>query len=71
MEKYLIILTAPSLHLINEPPYYTEPYVLSFKKGTSLETIGNYVEEKLMRNFCMKYSIALADVRISAAARLK
>lgn len=71
MEKYLIILVAPSLHLINEASCYAEPYVLSFKKGTPIETITNYIDERLMREFCMKYSVALADVRISAAARLK
>lgn len=71
MDKYLVILTAPSLHLMNEPANYIEPYVLEFKRGTSLEEIGIYVDEKLTRRFSMQYSVGLKDIRILAAAKIK
>jgi hypothetical protein len=71
MDKYLIILTAPSMHFMNEDDNYIEPYILSFKKGTSLSRVGEYVDEVLTRKFCWQYSVALADVRILAAAKLR
>lgn len=49
MDKYLVILTAPSLHLMNESENYTEPFIISFPKNTEKEKVGNYVDERLMR----------------------
>lgn len=71
MDKYLVVLAAPSLHLMSEPDNYIEPYMVEFKKGTSLDEIGHYVNEKLMRKFSLQYSVGLNDVRILAAARVK
>lgn len=71
MDKYLVILTAPSLHLMNEPSDYIEPYIVKFTKGTSLERVGKYVDEILIRQFSWQYSVALSDIRILAAAKIK
>ena len=71
MDKYLIILTAPSFHFVNEPDDYIEPYIVSFAKGTSLDRVGEYVDEILMRKFSWQYSVALSDIRILAAAKIK
>lgn len=71
MDKYLIILTAPSLHLVNDPNDYIEPYIISFSKGTTLDRVGEYVDEILIRKFSWQYSVALSDVRILAAAKIK
>ena len=71
MDKYLVILAAPSLHLISEPTDYIEAYTVEFSKGTSLDVVGNYVDERLMRAFSTKYSVGLNDVRILAAAKCK
>ena len=71
MDKYLIILTAPSMHFMDEDDNYIEPYILSFKKGTSLDRVGEYVDEVLTRKFCWQYSVFLSDVRILAAAKIK
>lgn len=67
-EKYLVILTAPSLHLMNEPENYTETYIV---QGSNIDDVGMYVDEKLMREFALKYKVALNDVRILAAAKVK
>lgn len=71
MDKYLVILAAPSLHLISEPTDYIEAYTVEFSKGTSLDTVGDYVDERLMRAFSIKYSVGLDEVRILAAAKCK
>ena len=56
--KYLIILTSPSHHLMNEPQDFFEPY--TFKASTKDEF--NYLVEKAERNFCKKYNIPLANI---------
>lgn len=71
MEKYLVILSAPSLHLINEAENYIEPYIIEFKKETPWEKIVEYVDERLMRAFSLQYSVELSKVSIYAAAKLK
>lgn len=67
MNKYLIILTAPSMHLMNQSDNFIEPYVV---KSTE-EDIGNYVDNFLTRKFALDYKVPLADVRILAASIVK
>lgn len=71
MNKYLVILAAPSLHLPNDPQNYIEPYVLNFDSDKGEVYISKYVDEILMRKFALDYSVALSDVRILAAAKIK
>ena len=71
MDRYLVILTAPSAHLLNEEDNYIEPYEVQFEKGTSLEEIGTFIDEKLMRKFSLIHNVALNSVKILAAARIK
>lgn len=67
MRNYLIILTAPSMHFMEDPIVYTKPYIV---KATQ-DTITNIVDEKLMRSFALEYKVPLVDVRILAASIIK
>lgn len=67
MKKYLVILTAPSMHLMNQPDNYIKPYIVKSNE----KSIGDYVDNFLMRKFALDYKVPLADVRIISASLLK
>ena len=67
MKKYLVILTAPSMHFMNDPDNYVCPYIV---KATE-DTISEIVDEKLMRKFSLDYKVPLVDVRVLAASIIK
>lgn len=71
MNKFLVILAAPSMHFFGQEDNYIEPYIVEFTKETTMEQITQYIDEKLMRKFSLDYSVSLKDVRIVAAARVK
>lgn len=68
MKKQLVILTAPSLGYMNENSDYIEPFLVSFSNSDEL---ANYINEKLIRKFALKYKVALSDVKILFTAPLK
>ena len=67
MNKYLVILTAPSMRFMNEKYNYSKAYVV---ESTENE-ISNYVDEKLMRLFALDCKVAVSQVRVLAAALIK
>lgn len=67
MNKYLIVLMAPSMHFMNEKDYYKKAYVVE----ATADKISNYVDEKLMRLFALDFKIDVSQVRILAAAQIK
>lgn len=57
MEKYVIVLTAPSHHLMNDPSDYFKAYEIECKE----DEIDYYVELK-QREFCLNFKVALSSV---------
>ena len=56
--KYLIILTSPSHHLLDEPQDFFEPYTFI----ASSENEFDYWVEKAERDFCQKYNVPLINI---------
>ena len=67
MKKYLVVLTAPSMHFMSDPINHTKAYVVEAEDNT----IGEYVDERLMRKFALDYKVKLSEVRILAAGLLR
>lgn len=68
MKKQLVILAAPAPGYLCERDSYIEPYIISF---SDLDELALYVDEKLMRQFALKYNVSLSDVIIIFTAPLK
>lgn len=68
MEKYLVSLTVPSLGLMSDPPNYIKTYVVEAK---NLDSLSEYIDNKLMRNFSLEFNSILANVRILFVAKIK
>lgn len=66
MQKYLIILTAPTLHFMFDPDDYFEPYVVN----TIPESL-NYWIEKAERHFCKKHNVPLASIQLLHMYKVK
>lgn len=68
MNKYLIGLTAPSLCLMNQPENYIEPYIV---EANNLDELGQYVDNYLMRKFALDFKVALSNVKILFASKIR
>lgn len=66
MKKYLVILTAPSMHMMNEPYDYIKPYIIQ-DNGHLIDDIN----ERLMRYFALEFKVPLKDVNILSMAAIK
>lgn len=66
MQKYLIILTAPTLHFMFEPDDYFEPYLIS----ATTENL-NYWIEKAERVFCKKHNVPLSTIQLLHIYKVK
>ena len=65
--KYLVILTSPSHHLMDEPQDFFEPYIFNAASNNEFD----YLVEKAERNFCKKYNIPLADISLLLTYKVK
>ena len=68
MNKYLVGLTAPSLGLMSDPPNHIKSYVV---EAEDLNSLGNYIDNKLTRKFALEFSSTLSEVKILFAAKIK
>jgi hypothetical protein len=68
MENYIVTLTSPSHSMVYEPQFFTKAYKV---KAKNLNEASEYVDEKLMRDFALEFKVAVSDVRILFAAKVK
>lgn len=68
MNKYLVTLTAPSLGLMDQPLDYIKPYII---EADGLDSLGEYIDEKLMRKFALEFNVSLPSIKILFASGIK
>lgn len=63
-KRLLVILISPSHHLVTEPEFFTEPYIISE---------NNFENEidKVSRQFSLKYKVELSNVSHLLTYRIK
>ena len=68
MNKYLVILTAPSLGLWEQPYDYIHPYLVS---ANSNKEVHEYIDDKLSRKFSLDYKVPLTSVETIFVSKVK
>jgi hypothetical protein len=68
MTKYLVILTAPSLGLMDDPYDYFHPYIVV---ANNEEELNDYIQEKLSRQFSLAYKVSLSSVETIYVSKIK
>ena len=65
--KFIVILTSPSHHLMSEPDDYIEAFTIEADTKENF----NFEVEKLSRQFSLKYKVMLEKVQLLLTYKIK